>query len=573
MIFLKASFIVSTWILWCFTTLQGTAQAIDIQLETYINTYQSRKALSFATMQLQNTKKDHSKQMYYHTRLGLLNVEFGEYDIAALHARKAIALLRFTKDSLLWSESTMVLAQYHLMKRNADSLKMAIEIVIPYADRTKHPNLTRMYHSQMGNVFLLSNNPSEALTYFSKSLSIAQKEGLSRYIAKSLFSVAITTSMMDANKGLGYLNEVLELALKNKDTSMIATCYSGLAMNALYREDYVNWKKYNRTATTLALQGGYNRLAIYSYMQELDQFMQQKKYSEAYQKGKEIEHEIRLHKTPIFELYLDSMMYKTCKELKKVEEGMEYLEKYAKKKSVQFKTQQRQLTDELTLKYQLKEKDLQLYNQNLKLAISQNRNILLLISNVLLIVIISAYFLYRKQKANHNRQLYRKEKMMDLRVEQERKILSSNEFTVQQLSEDSANKYQNDEGINELGKEQSQYLFKQMILAIEDKKLYLNPELSQKNLVTILGTNRNYLSKAISENSTYNFKQIINQYRVEEVKNRIKDMINIQSIVSLEQIYNDAGFNSESSYYRAFRYFTGLTPKEYMQEYLRDIRQ
>jgi YesN/AraC family two-component response regulator len=37
-------------------------------------------------------------------------------------------------------------------------------------------------------------------------------------------------------------------------------------------------------------------------------------------------------------------------------------------------------------------------------------------------------------------------------------------------------------------------------------------------------------------------------------------------------LYYTAGFNSVASYYRAFKFFTGLSPKEYAMAYLKDIK-
>jgi AraC-like DNA-binding protein len=110
-------------------------------------------------------------------------------------------------------------------------------------------------------------------------------------------------------------------------------------------------------------------------------------------------------------------------------------------------------------------------------------------------------------------------------------------------------------------------LYGEMLRMIEDQKLYLNPELNQKIMVMLLGTNRNYLSQAINQHTDEHFTQIINRYRVNEAKRLLEQRTNTEDEFPPEEVYTIAGFNSITSYYRIFKHFTGLTPKEYQLVY------
>ena len=65
----------------------------------------------------------------------------------------------------------------------------------------------------------------------------------------------------------------------------------------------------------------------------------------------------------------------------------------------------------------------------------------------------------------------------------------------------------------------------------------------------------------INQELQKNFYQFINEYRVNEVKQKLADeSFNHLKIISLAF---DAGFNSKASFNRVFKSYTGLTPKNF----------
>jgi AraC-like DNA-binding protein len=104
-------------------------------------------------------------------------------------------------------------------------------------------------------------------------------------------------------------------------------------------------------------------------------------------------------------------------------------------------------------------------------------------------------------------------------------------------------------------------LVEKLIRFMEDKKPFLEAELSLSSLSKQIGLNRNQLSQLINEGIGENFYDFINKYRVEEVKRLMAD--------PQKQHYNllgmalEAGFKSKSTFNLIFKRFTGLTPSEY----------
>ncbi len=96
------------------------------------------------------------------------------------------------------------------------------------------------------------------------------------------------------------------------------------------------------------------------------------------------------------------------------------------------------------------------------------------------------------------------------------------------------------------------YLFK-------TEKPFLNPNLTITDLVTLLGTNRSYLSALINSEFQQNFSGFINQYRVNEVKS----LLTQNPTLGLEEAAQQSGFGSLSSMNRAFHLFEGQSARDF----------
>ncbi len=98
---------------------------------------------------------------------------------------------------------------------------------------------------------------------------------------------------------------------------------------------------------------------------------------------------------------------------------------------------------------------------------------------------------------------------------------------------------------------------------MKEEKLYQEPELTLGDLAKKLQTNSSVLSRVINQCFMLNFNDYINKYRVEDV---IAKMSNPKfSNQTLLSIAFDAGFNSKSTFNRAFLKFKETTPRYYYQ--------
>jgi AraC-like DNA-binding protein len=104
---------------------------------------------------------------------------------------------------------------------------------------------------------------------------------------------------------------------------------------------------------------------------------------------------------------------------------------------------------------------------------------------------------------------------------------------------------------------------KEMIRAVlEKEKIFLNSELTLNMLAAYLKCSPALVSEAINKEFGMSFRSLINQYRVEEVKQKLAD--EKLSHLSILGIAFESGFNSEASFYRIFKVATGESPKNYL---------
>jgi len=103
-----------------------------------------------------------------------------------------------------------------------------------------------------------------------------------------------------------------------------------------------------------------------------------------------------------------------------------------------------------------------------------------------------------------------------------------------------------------------------VIKLINEEKIHQNNKLSVFELAELLGTNKTYISVSINNVLKKNFRQFINEYRIEEAKKILLDSnFDHYSIDGIAQL---VGFSSKSTFNQAFKKFTDLTPTEFKRE-------
>ncbi len=107
---------------------------------------------------------------------------------------------------------------------------------------------------------------------------------------------------------------------------------------------------------------------------------------------------------------------------------------------------------------------------------------------------------------------------------------------------------------------QEGYLDK-LLLYMETEKPYLNPNLSINDVSENTSIPAYMLSQVINSRLGKNFFNFINGYRIDASKKLLKDKGNAER--SILDILYECGFNSKSSFNKAFKSLTGMTPSQF----------
>jgi AraC-like DNA-binding protein len=103
-----------------------------------------------------------------------------------------------------------------------------------------------------------------------------------------------------------------------------------------------------------------------------------------------------------------------------------------------------------------------------------------------------------------------------------------------------------------------------VLAAFEVSEVYLDQELSLQKLARSINIAPAIVSAVINSCFQKSFRNLVNDYRVEKVKDRLRGPGVTQ--LSLLGIAYECGFNSEASFYRIFKNAAGVSPRAYLKQ-------
>ncbi|WP_165769945.1 helix-turn-helix domain-containing protein [Flagellimonas pacifica] len=112
---------------------------------------------------------------------------------------------------------------------------------------------------------------------------------------------------------------------------------------------------------------------------------------------------------------------------------------------------------------------------------------------------------------------------------------------------------------------ENKYL-KKLTSFMEERKPYLDCELTLQKLAFQTDIPEKDLSILINHQLGKHFFDFVNEYRINEAKEVLKNP-NEKDVTILEILYQ-VGFNSKSSFYTAFKKITNQTPVQYRKQHL-----
>lgn len=115
---------------------------------------------------------------------------------------------------------------------------------------------------------------------------------------------------------------------------------------------------------------------------------------------------------------------------------------------------------------------------------------------------------------------------------------------------------------NQIEKDEVNRLLSKLESTLKEQELFKNPNLTLPILAKKINIRPQLLSQLLNNDLNKSFSQFINEYRIEEAK----ILLNTEPNLKIEIIAEKCGYNSNSTFYTAFKKITNTTPAKYKQQ-------
>lgn len=339
-----------------------------------------------------------------------------------------------------------------------------------------------------------------------------------------------------------YLIRAKNLYIKSNDIYELGMVLISLTSCANELDRFGDAERFIDSAISIAMTGGFDYLNTRAQLSKANMLLHQSKYKAAKSIVDTLKtNNIRTEKNRL------RILVEVSAALHDPEQFNYAFSRFMSIQDSVLETQSNHLINELHIQYET-DKKTELLESQKKLITAYRRQILLAgvgISLILLLTGIILFYYFKLKKSN--RTLF--EKNLELAQNYQLKRLGiSNESDQESFS-------------NIAGSHQPDKLWKDILKILKEDKAYINPSFSLEDLARACNSNKTYITKEIKQNTTSNFKTLVNRFRTEEARQLLEENTNF----SMDAIAKQAGFNSISSFYRVFKNYTGLTPIQYQQ--------
>ena len=546
----------------------------DTTVERMMNHFLFRESGAEIIRKLKMTSGNEvDRQLYYHNKLSLAQLRLRNIDSALAMARISFSLIPRSNDSVLITDAWKILSYAYNNAGNLDSALFYTQLMLVYAERKGDEKQMRNALVSMATIMNQNGQFNQALKYNRSASALTRKIEDTLNYALAGYNLGLTFQNLRQNdSSVFYLKQAMEAAIHTRQIDLLIYIYGALADLYLNTGNETERKKYLLLAKTEAEKIGNNQFLAMLTSNLMQGALEKKSYTEAIRYAEEARVHLSKQPYPVLQVRVDSMSWAAYSGVGNLTRAMECLIAFHRGKEKLVSGEQKEQLEKMMLTLNVKEKDLTIANQKLDITSNKRRIEVLSLVVVIALLVSVALFVYFLSMRSFRRQLYRKEKELDQFAADVRNWMewktTRQEPTEEQIvsSEPVEDSQQNDFQLQAS-------LFTELREVFDKQKLYLDPELNLKAVIKILGTNKKYLYKAISENSVSNFRSFINRYRVDEAKRIMENGMQNNQPVNLSEMYTSAGFNSTTSFYRAFKQVTGLTPKDYVNETRKEARK
>lgn len=553
----------------------------DRQLDSLVQTGDIGSAKTYLLVKIDGISELAPEQrQYYYNAMAKLLYQGNQLEEALSYARKSLDLIRIGRDSAILFESWRINAILQNRSGHIDSSLVLAKQMYGFARKANNLQWIRASVVLLGNASNQYKLYKDALKFYAEALNISESLRDSAALAIDHYNIGLTYSFLKSyDKAREHYETAITLAEQVNNLRLLATIYGSSADLMSFLKKLPEQADYLLKANTIASRIGDYVLLATGKASLMDAYMDNKKYSEAIQAGESALKILQANPMISIETQILEKMYRAYKGLGDFKTANAYLERYQSKK-LEFEQQSHQeKLAELSVQFDLEKKNLQIQQQrSALLAEKRKKNTNQLIAALFGMLSLFAGGAYWRERTFRTR-LYQKEKESDQQVvayKERLEVLGDlrpKTISIQPLEPGDGDEMLPTDLALQPDDDKMRKLFVEAIAVIEQEKLYLKPDLDQKYIIKILGTNKAYLAKAIWAHGDTNFKGIINRLRINEAKRLIHLYTVQKKDLNFEQILEGSGFNSKATFYRLFKFHTGLTPNDYAYHLRKDIAE
>ncbi len=509
------------------------------------------------------------EQRKYFSQLGNLYARKGQHTKTLEFTLQALRLPDQVQDSNTLAQLWKITSVAYNRSGNLDSALYFTKLIYDFATRNNEHSLKMSALQGMGNIAQQNKRFNDALSLFKSALEEAQITRDTDAIAGNYYNIglALMTLGQHQEAETAY-QQALTFNQYTQNSKHRARIFGSLSDLYQILKKYDTSIQYLEKANQIARRINDSQLLAMGLSNMVSLNLILGNYPKVLELEKQAREYLKIQPLVQLDAKLDSAMYQALKSLGRTNEALSYFESFSQKKNKILNEQQKRQLNELVLQHEITIKNLTIQNQAIALKSERNAKLTIMaLAAFLLSILIFILYLYLKdQKLKAT--LFQRSQEQDFQLETLRKRMEleaeKKETYALRIAEAADEETQELEGLENKPKE----LFLQIINLIEKQKLFLEPELDQKFIIKTLGTNRQYLYKAISLHSDASFKGIINNFRIAEAKKMISEALENGQELNFSQLYKLVGFNSSASFYRIFKSSTGLSPSDYAAQFL-----
>lgn len=217
------------------------------------------------------------------------------------------------------------------------------------------------------------------------------------------------------------------------------------------------------------------------------------------------------------------------------------------------------MLNELRIEYESALMEEEIQRSRIELM-SRNRALIISIFSICLIMVVLTFviILYR----HRNRMYMNIVRQYGEATERETKLESEIERLKDEMN-DMSRKYNAKTFIDQ---NNSNRIFGKIEEIMKVSHVYKDSSLTREKLAEMVGTNRTYVTRAISESTGGTFAQYLYSYRLKE---SVRILSLLEMPVPLKAVYLEVGFSSNNTFYKLFKEKIGMTPAQYRDSLMR----